>query len=62
MAALRIPGVAAWLAGAALIAAVASSRVYLQVHFPSDVLAGIAAAVLLVLALRALPVWREVKT
>lgn len=56
------PGVAAWLAGAALIAAVASSRVYLQVHFPSDVLAGIAAAVLLVLALRALPVWREVKT
>lgn len=56
------PGVAAWLAGAALIAAVAASRVYLQVHFPSDVLAGIAAGVLLVLAMRALPIWREVKT
>lgn len=35
------------------------SRVYLQVHFPSDVLFGAAAAILWVLALRALPVWPE---
>lgn len=55
------PGVAAWLAGATLITVVATSRVYLQLHFPSDVLTGIAAGVLLVLALRALPVWHEAR-
>lgn len=55
------PGAAAWLAGTVLIAVVAASRVYLQVHFPSDVLAGIAAGVLLVLALRPLPMWREAR-
>ncbi len=52
------PGIAFWLAGVALIVLVAASRVYLQLHFPSDVLAGIAAAVTLVLALRTLPCWR----
>ncbi len=35
------------------------SRVYLQVHFASDVLFGAAAAVLWVLALRSLPIWKE---
>jgi membrane-associated phospholipid phosphatase len=42
-----------------LVALVALSRPYLQVHFPSDVLAGILAASLWVLALRCLPVWSE---
>lgn len=40
-------------------ALVGISRVHLQVHFPSDVLFGAAAAILWVLALRALPVWQE---
>lgn len=35
------------------------SRLYLQVHFASDVLFGAAAAVLWVLALRSLPVWKD---
>lgn len=35
------------------------SRLYLQVHFASDVLFGAAAAVLWVLALRSLPIWKE---
>lgn len=43
------------LAGGLLIAAVALSRVYLQVHYPSDVAFGIAAALLWVMALRRLP-------
>jgi undecaprenyl-diphosphatase len=43
----------------ALVAVVAVSRVYLQVHFPSDVMFGLLAAVLWVLALRQLPPWRE---
>ena len=34
------------------------SRLYLQVHFASDVMFGAAAAVLWVLALRSLPIWR----
>lgn len=47
-------------AGAAiLIALVAASRVYLQVHFPTDVLAGIGAAAGLVVGLRLFPFhWR----
>jgi undecaprenyl-diphosphatase len=42
-----------------LIAVVGISRLYLQVHYPSDVAFGVAAAALWVLALRCLPVWRE---
>lgn len=44
-----------WVAVAAVaVVAVGWSRIYLQVHFPSDVLAGIVAAVLWVAGLRAL--------
>lgn len=39
--------------------AVFASRLYLQVHFPSDVIAGAMLATLWVLALRRLPAWRE---
>lgn len=53
------PGTAAWLGGLALISAVAASRVHLQLHFPSDVLFGVAAAALLVAALRSLPPWNR---
>ena len=56
------PGLVAWLAGGVLVALVGLSRIHLQVHYPSDVIVGMLAAALLVLALRALPVWREVKT
>jgi undecaprenyl-diphosphatase len=45
----------------AAVAAVFASRLYLQVHFPSDVLAGAVLATLWVLLLRGLPVWRENK-
>lgn len=38
------------------------SRIYLQVHFASDVMFGAAAAVLWVLALRSLPIWKERNT
>ncbi len=47
------------LAGGMLIAAVSFSRVYLQVHFPSDVMVGMATALAWVLALRCLPVWQK---
>lgn len=47
------------LAGGLLIAAVALSRVYLQVHFPSDVAFGMVAALLWVMALRGLPLWQQ---
>ena len=53
------PGLGAALAGSLLMASVGVSRVYLQVHYPSDVAFGMAAAILWVLALRRLPVWRE---
>ncbi|HZX31623.1 MAG TPA: phosphatase PAP2 family protein [Rhodocyclaceae bacterium] len=42
-------------AGVALIAAVAASRLYLQVHFPTDVAAGVLAATAWVLSLQWLP-------
>lgn len=47
------------LAGGLLITAVALSRVYLQVHFPSDVVFGMVAALLWVMALRSLPLWQK---
>lgn len=42
----------------AAMAAVFASRLYLQVHFPSDVVAGALLATLWVLLLRRLPAWR----
>lgn len=47
------------LAGGLLIAAVALSRIYLQVHFPSDVAFGMVAALIWVMALRGLPWWQQ---
>lgn len=43
----------------AAVALVFASRLYLQVHFPSDVVAGAMLASLWVLLLRRLPAWRE---
>ena len=51
------PGPLAAAAAGVLVLAVAGSRVYLQVHFVSDVAFGVLAAILWVLALRCLPVW-----
>jgi undecaprenyl-diphosphatase len=45
----------------AAVALVFASRLYLQVHFPSDVFAGALLAVLWVLFLRRLPTWQENK-
>lgn len=47
------------LAGVLLIAVVGFSRLYLQVHFPSDVLCGILAGLLWVWLLCSLPAWRR---
>ena len=43
-----------------LVAVVGLSRLYLQVHFPTDVLFGIVCGVLWVWLLHRLPVWRRV--
>jgi undecaprenyl-diphosphatase len=51
------PGPLAAAVAGLLVLAVAGSRVYLQVHFPTDVLFGMTAAALWVVALRCAPVW-----
>jgi undecaprenyl-diphosphatase len=53
------PGPLAAAVAVLLVLAVAGSRVYLQVHFPTDVLFGMTAAALWVVALRCAPVWPE---
>lgn len=47
------------LAGVLLVAVVGFSRLYLQVHFPSDVLFGVVGGLLWVWLLCRLPVWRR---
>jgi len=44
--------------GVLLVGLVAWSRLHLQVHYPSDILFGLAAGILWVIALRRLPLWR----
>lgn len=51
------PGWKAIIGAAAFIALIGLSRVYLQVHFPTDVLFGVLIAALWVAALRCLPGW-----
>lgn len=53
-AATRLPALAA---GVTAIMLVAWSRLHLQVHFPSDILFGLAAGAVWALALRQLPCW-----
>jgi membrane-associated phospholipid phosphatase len=45
--------------GVLIVLAVGASRIYLQVHFPSDVLFGIIAGVLWAALLHALPIWKR---
>jgi membrane-associated phospholipid phosphatase len=43
----------------ATVALVSASRIYLQVHYPSDVIVGVMLATLWVVLLHRLPAWRE---
>jgi undecaprenyl-diphosphatase len=52
----RPPEIAVLFAAVALVFA---SRLYLQVHFPSDIIAGAMLATLWVVLLRRMPAWRE---
>ncbi len=49
----RARGIATWTVAALLVLAIGVSRIYLGVHYPSDVLGGYAAAVVWVAAVRA---------
>lgn len=53
------PGVGEIALGMVLIALVAWSRLHLQVHYPSDILFGLAAGVVWVVALRRSLLWRN---
>ncbi len=53
------PGGAAIASGILLVLAVGVSRLYLQVHWPSDVVAGAAAGLAWVLLLRRLRMWEK---
>jgi undecaprenyl-diphosphatase len=53
----RRPRLAEIALGSVLVGLVAWSRLHLQVHYPSDILFGLAAGILWVIALRRLPVW-----
>ncbi len=53
-----LPRKAAWVAAATLVVTVAMSRVYLQVHYPSDVMLGALVGILWALGLRTLPPWQ----
>ena len=55
----RRPGPALFAGAAALVLVVGLSRLYLQVHYPTDVAFGTLAAALLVAGLRCLPAWRS---
>ena len=60
---LRSPGlkVLVWVVAAVLIAAIGLSRIYLGVHYPSDVLAGYLAAAVWVSSLVAADRWRRAR-
>jgi undecaprenyl-diphosphatase len=46
----------------ALASVVGATRIYLQVHFLTDVLAGVIAAAFWVVALRSMPIWRGARS